>query len=139
MSTAAPSSYLLVLRESTPEVYAAMSAEQRRDALLRWNAWCDDLAARGRLLAGSPLEPESRRVAAPAAGRVLDGPFAEAKELIGGYLLITADGLEEAAAIAAGAPNLPYGMTVEVRPLAARCHLARSLGWPTMREPVDAV
>ncbi|HET6566607.1 MAG TPA: YciI family protein [Rhodothermales bacterium] len=132
------SEYLLIFRESTPEVYEAMSQQQLRQALDRWNGWCDSLAAQGKLHSGHPLMPEARLVAGTRDRRVLDGPFAEAKELIGGYFLITAAGMDEATAIAEECPNLPYGMTVEVRPIAGACHLARSLGWETMREPVGA-
>lgn len=159
----ATSSYLLVFRETTPERYEEMSCEERRAALARWNAWCDGLLAEGRLQAGNTLAPEGRvvsraggtravvsaaehaaeRIAGRAAGhttgRAVDGPFAEAKELIGGYILLHAGSLEEAVAIAEGCPNLPYGMEVEVRPVAQACHLARSLGWATMRGPATEV
>lgn len=126
--------YLLIFRETTPERYQAMSAEERRAALDRWNAWCDRLAAAGVLLSGNTLFEEGRIVSATSGARAVDGPFAEAKELIGGYFLIAAASLEEATAIAGQSPNLPYGMSVEVRPIAPACHLARSLGMSTMRE-----
>lgn len=128
-------SFMLIFRESTPERYEAMSAAERRRCLDRWNAWCDKLTAEGRLQHGNPLEPEGR-IVSRAGGRV-DGPFAEAKEMIGGYFLLSAASLEEAAAIAEQSPNLPYGMTIEVRPIAGGCHLARSLGMRTMREPAE--
>ena len=131
------SSYLLVFRETTPERYEAMSRDELRDALLRWNAWCDELAAKGALRAGNTLQPEGRVVTA-APGAAVDGPFTEAKEMIGGYLLLEAGSMAEATAIAEACPNLRYGMSVEVRPVGARCHLARVLGWPTMREPAGA-
>jgi hypothetical protein len=132
------SSYLLIFRETMPERYEAMSPEELRAALDRWNGWCDALAAEGRLEAGHPLEPAGRLVATVGGARGLDGPFAEAKELIGGYFLLRAADLDEATAIAEQCPNLPYGMSVEVRPVAGACHLARSLGWETMREPAGA-
>jgi hypothetical protein len=66
----------------------------------------------------------------------VDGPFAEAKELVGGYILVTASSLEEATAIAEQCPRLGEGLTVEVRPVAQACALARSLGMRTMREPI---
>lgn len=133
--------YLLVFRETTPECYSEMTYEERRAALERWNAWCEELVTQGRLQAGNTLAPEGRVVSraggtqgiGTASGRPVDGPFAEAKELIGGYILLSASSLEEAVAIAEGCPNLPYGMEVEVRPVAQACHLARSLGWATMR------
>jgi hypothetical protein len=131
--------YLLVFRESTPERYEEMSYEERQAALERWNAWCDELAAQGRVQGGNTLAPEGRVVSRAGGARdvahAIDGPFAEAKELIGGYLLLSAASLEEATSIAEGCPNLPYGMVVEVRPVAEACHLARSLGWTTMRGP----
>jgi hypothetical protein len=132
---AASSSFLLIFRESTPEVYAAMSREERRLALANWNAWCDKLAAQGKLEDGHPLLPEGRVVSRPSSGGRLDGPFAESKEMIGGYFFIKAESMDEAAAIAGESPNLQYGMTVEVRPIAGGCHLARSLGLKGMREP----
>ncbi len=46
-----------------------------------------------------------------------DGPFAEGKEVIGGYWIIVAESLPAAAAIAAASPVLPYGLSYEIRPL----------------------
>lgn len=135
---AASNSYLLIFRESTPERYEAMSREERRRALADWNAWCDKLAAQGKLQDGHPLLPEGRIVSRAAGGRRLDGPFAEAKEMIGGYFFIHAESMDEATAIAEESPNLQYGMIVEVRPIAGGCHLARSLGLKGMREPAEA-
>jgi hypothetical protein len=128
------STYLFIFRETTPERYEALSREERMRALARWNAWCDELAAQGRLRAGNTLQPEGRVVAGTGT---TDGPFAEAKEVIGGYLLLEAASLDEATEIARQCPNLPYGMVIEVRPIAQACHLARSLGWATMRGPAE--
>jgi len=134
----AASSYLLIFRETSPERYQVMSTEERRAALDRWNAWCDQLAAAGVLQAGNTLYEEGRLISAASTARGIDGPFSEAKELIGGYFLISARSLDEATEIAQQSPNLPYGMSVEVRPIAPACHLARSLGMSTMREPAGA-
>lgn len=136
MEAASPA-YLLIFRESTPERYEAMSVDERREALRRWNAWCDKLAAQGKLLSGNPLLPEGRVISRARPGGGVDGPFAEAKEMIGGYFLLSAASLDEATAIAEQSPNLPYGMTIEVRPVAGGCHLARSLGLRGMRETIS--
>jgi hypothetical protein len=133
MSTTS-SSYMLIFRESTPERYAAMSADERRERLRDWNAWCDRLAAQGTLLSGHPLEDAGRVVSVGRGKGAMDGPFAEAKELIGGFFIVSAGSLDEAESIARQSPNLPYGMTVVVRPVALGCHLARSLGMTSMRE-----
>lgn len=132
MENASPA-YMLIFRDAPPEVYEAMTDEQRAQSLQRWNDWYDALAARGQLQHGHPLDPQGRVVSGARGERVVDGPFAEAKEFVGGYFLITADSLDEATDIAQQCPNLPYGMTVEVRPVAGGCHLAKSLGFETMR------
>ncbi|MQA90717.1 MAG: hypothetical protein GEU90_10840 [Gemmatimonas sp.] len=126
--------FMLVFREATPHRYQEMSAERRRQALRDWNSWCDELAAAGRLKDGSPLYSESRVVSGTPDTGIVDGPFAEAKELIGGYIIIEASDLDDATEVAEGSPNLKFGQTVEIRHMAETCHLARSLGLTTMRE-----
>ena len=78
--------------------------------------------------AGVTVERKEGRLQAPS-GRsyaVLDLP--------GAYSLHAAS-LDEATLLAEQCPLLAFGMTVEVRPVAAACHLAVALGWETMREP----
>jgi hypothetical protein len=58
---------------------------------------------------------------------VSDGPFAESKEAIGGYFLLDVASFDDALAIARECPGLPYGVQVEVRPVAAECPLASEL------------
>ena len=65
--------------------------------------------------AGSRLSRE--RAVVSKAGIVTDGPFGEAKEVVGGYWLIVARNLREAAELAAQNPCARYGLSFEVRPL----------------------
>jgi hypothetical protein len=58
---------------------------------------------------------------------VSDGPFAESKEAIGGYFLLDVASFDDAVVIARECPGLPYGVQVEVRPVAAECPLASEL------------
>ena len=135
MSTA--DAYMLIFRETDPGSYESMTEAQTREALEIWNAWCDELAATGVALGGNPLEPAGKLVQASPGRRgaeVVDGPFAEAKELVGGYHLVRAASLDEAVELAKGCPLVEHGMTVEVRPVATACHLAKALGMETMRE-----
>ncbi|HET7584732.1 MAG TPA: YciI family protein [Gemmatimonadaceae bacterium] len=132
---AATSDYLLLVRETTPEVYERMSTDERRASLDRWNAWVDRMAATGKLRDGQPLASAARLVAGAKGERVVDGPFAEAKELVGGYFLLAGMTLDDVTQLARECPNLPYGMTVEIRPIANACHLATSIGWERMRGP----
>ena len=81
--------------------------------------WLDDLQARGVWVIGDQLAPPRRaRSVRVRNGKatVIDGPFAETKEVVGGFDLIECDSLEEAVEIAAGHPVAEIG-TIEVRPL----------------------
>lgn len=130
--------HLLIIRDAPPAVYDALSPEERLQGMRHWNDWVDRLAASGRIRAADPLESSGRVVGGARGEHVTDGPFAEARELIGGYFLVSAADLDEATAMARECPFLSYGMTIEVRPIASACHLARSLGWDTMEEPAAA-
>jgi hypothetical protein len=85
-----------------------------RDALRRW---CEDMAARGITLTGKPLRParESTTVQVQG-GEVLrtDGPFAETKEVVGGYEVLDCASLEEAIDLVSRHPVAEYGC-IEVR------------------------
>jgi hypothetical protein len=85
----------------------------------QWNAWYESLAAQGKVEQGQPLELTGR-VVSIIEGRVVDGPYAETKEAIGGFFLLKVADLDEAVAIAKKCPGLPLGLTVEVRPLAEK-------------------
>ena len=127
MATTNP--YLLIFRESSPDAYKFLSPEQRQQLLDRWNAWYDGLASAGKVQHGHPLEPEGRLVSARGE-RVVDGPYAEAKEAIGGYFFLTVPSIEEAIEIAKQCPSLQYGLTVEVRPVAEFCATLGGRGRP---------
>lgn len=129
MQTAAPSPspYMLFFRNSGPETHQHLSPAQRQQLVTQWNAWYDGLAATGKAVEGQPLELETRLVSG-AGGRVVDGPFAEAKEAIGGYVKLMVSGLEEATEIARRHPGLAYGLVIEVRSMTATCHLGVTAG-----------
>ena len=115
--------YMLLFRNSGPENYQHLSPDQRQDLMTRWNAWYDALARDGKAVEGQPLELETRVVSGARGERVTDGPFAEAKEAIGGYVKLMVSDLEEATEIAQRHPGLAYGLIIEVRELTASCHL----------------
>jgi hypothetical protein len=86
-------------------------------------AWFRRLTDEGKAVAGNPLEREGKIVY--GKNRVVsDGPFAESKEAIGGYFLLDIATMDEAVKIAQECPGLPYGVQVEVRPVAAECPAA---------------
>lgn len=110
---------MLLFRNAGPEAHAHLTPEGRAVLARQWNDWYDGLAARKKVSHGQPLALEGRVVTgAGASARVTDGPFAEAKEVVGGYIMLTVDSLDEATEIAKQCPGLAHGLTVEVRPLA---------------------
>lgn len=123
-----PSPYMLFFRNSGPETHQHLSPEQRQQLVTRWNAWYDGLAAEGKAVEGQPLELETRTISGAGGARVVDGPFAEAKEAIAGYVKLMVSGLEEATEIAQRHPGLPYGLIIEVRSMTANCHLGVTAG-----------
>lgn len=93
---------------------AAAKQEDVQQAIDRFYAWYEGHLESGRMLEGSRLQVAGKVVSRQG---VTDGPFTEAKELIGGYWFVVASSLEEAAALAAENPCLAFGLSLEVRPL----------------------
>jgi hypothetical protein len=99
-------------------VRQSRSAEQAQQEMQRWMTWLKDLAEKGHVKdPGHPLERSGKLVTGKSR-TVTDGPFAEAKDVVGGYTLVQATDLAQATALAAGCPifDLADG-TVEVRPV----------------------
>ena len=90
--------------------------EELQASMEKWGAWIGAAMQQGWMLdPGDGLKPEGR-VVKPSV--VTDGPFVEAKEMVGGYSIVEAASIDAAAALAKGCPGLQTGITVEVRPLA---------------------
>lgn len=93
------------------------TAEESEQIMQKWMNWFKDLTASGNLKdGGQPLEAEGK-VVRDKRGTVTDGPFAEAKDLVGGYTLVEAENLARAADLAKGCPILERDGIVEVRPV----------------------
>jgi hypothetical protein len=92
------------------------SREEIQKAIDDFYVWHDRLVSEGRLKAGQRLAREAKIVSRRG---VTDGPFAEAKEVVGGYWVFLAGSLAEASALAAQNPCLACGLSLEVRPIEA--------------------
>lgn len=90
------------------------SPEEIQATIDRFYAWYERLLAEGKFKAGQRLATGTKLV---SRSGVTDGPFTEAKEVIGGYWFIVATSLEEAASIAAQNPCLACGLSYEIRPI----------------------
>jgi hypothetical protein len=93
------------------------SPEEMQKHFEKWVAWFKELGDVGRLKdPGRPLEGTGR-VVSGSQKVVKDGPYAEAKDIVGGYITIEADNLAEAVELSKGCPILEAGGSVEVRPV----------------------
>jgi len=97
-STTDTSEYLLLFRGN--DWHRQRSPEDIQKTMTDWMAWFDGLVAAGQCRGGQSLAPEGKVVAGKARS-VSDGPYAEAKESVAGYFILTVPGEAEAARIAA--------------------------------------
>lgn len=102
-----------------PRQRAGRSEAEGREACARMQRFGEALRERGQLVAVQSLASQARAVRVSQRGaRVVDGPFAEAKEMVGGFFLVDCAGWDEALALAKACPAAEWA-TVEVRPAAA--------------------
>ena len=124
MNTQNQNGYMLLFRGN--DWLKTLSSEEKQKVTDQWMSWFKRLMDEGKAIAGNPLEREGKIVS--GKNRVVsDGPFAESKEAIGGYFLLDVANFDDAVAIARECPGLPYGVQVEVRPVAVECPAASQL------------
>lgn len=103
--------YMLLFRGGD---VSKLSPDQQQAHMGKWLAWVDRLTKQDRYLAGEPLLPSGKTVSGKGK-TVTDGPFAESKEVIGGFFIVNAKNYEEAVQIAKDSPDFEFGGSVEVR------------------------
>ena len=103
--------FLFIYRQST-ERRAHASPEDMQALQAAWYAWMQKFGSA--IVVGDGLKPSGRLV---KAGIVTDGPYAEAKDLVAGFIVVEAKDLAQAAELAAGCPILEGDGAVEVRPV----------------------
>lgn len=113
------SEYLLLFRG--PHWDKGLSPEELQVVMDKVMAWFGGLQEQGKVKGGQPLGAEGKFISGKNGRTIADGPFAESKEAVGGYLLLQANDLNEAVAIAKSNPTLEYGITIEVRPVLEEC------------------
>jgi len=121
MNTQKQNGYMLLYRSG--EWYNKFSHAELQKLINQNKAWLEKLTAQGKVKPGRALERKGAIVSGVNGRIVTDGPFAESKETIGGYLVLEVEAIEEAIAIAQSSPGLAYGGSIEVRPLAEECPL----------------
>lgn len=104
--------YILFLRDQ-PGQFDGVSPAEMEAIIGRYIAWRKGVEAKGHKISGEKLQDGTGRVLRPGRAPI-DGPFTEAKEVVGGFFLISAANYDEAAAIAATCPHAGFG-SIEVR------------------------
>ena len=95
------------------------SPEESQRIMEKWVAWMKELGAHGHLKdQGQPLEATGKLVSGKQK-TVTDGPYAESKDIVGGYTVIEAKDIDEAAKLSLGCPIFEVDGLVEVRPVMA--------------------
>jgi hypothetical protein len=96
-------------RPSSPDEFMTM--------MKTYMAWTDRIRNEGHHKGGQKLTDDAGKILRTQGGRVTttDGPYAESKEIVGGFYLITAKDYDEACRVAATSPHLTYGGRIEVR------------------------
>ena len=96
---------------------AGRSPERAQQMMQKWMAWLKELGQKGHIKdQGQPLEKTGKLVKGKQK-TVTDGPFAEAKDIVGGYTLIEARDLAQAVELSKGCPIFEADGAVEVRPV----------------------
>ena len=106
--------------DGTPPAPAELQA-----IMARFATWMEGLQKQGRVTATNGLEMTGKILRGPIGETVItDGPFAEGKEVVGGYVMLNPCTLDEAVAAASACPGLDNRMIVEVRPVVPPAHCA---------------
>lgn len=107
-----PAEFLVISRGQWD---STLSRNEKQNAIEQFYDWLDRLVDEGKMKRGQRLTYEGKTIARKSA--ITDGPFGEAKEVIGGYWFIIAHNLDEAAEIAKSNPCLDSGLLLEIRPI----------------------
>jgi hypothetical protein len=108
--------FLLLLHDRLGE-FDTLPEAQMMQIIKAYGDWANKLRAKGKMAGGEKLTDEAGKILQLRNGKVLvtDGPFAEAKELLGGYFMIQADSYEEALQLVSDCPHVTRGARMELR------------------------
>jgi len=112
--------YMLLLHQ-VPNYNMDLSREKMLEMTKRYMSWAENLGAKGKLAGGEKLTAGGVRLVKSKDGKpvVTDGPYAELKDVVGGYFVIEAKDQAEAEAIAKDCPHVVISASnwIEIRPI----------------------
>lgn len=108
--------YLFIIRGGD-DLAATKSPEEMQQHMQDWQKWMGGMAEDGKFVGGQPLQNEGKTLI-ESGTQVIDRPLAEGKELVGGYIIVKADNLDQATKLAEGCPGFEHHCTLEVREIA---------------------
>jgi len=103
----------MMLFHSVPNMEYQPTPEDIQAEIKKWQDWIGGIAAQGKFKSTNALGYEGKTL--HGDGSITDGPYAEMKEIVGGYLICSAETIEEALELSKGCPAFDTGGKVEVR------------------------
>ena len=109
---------MLIFRNTptTEAEFQNLSPEAMQAELDKWGQWIGGIAAQGRMVSTDALD-HTGKIVKGSKHVVTDGPFVESKELVSGFLILSAESIDEAIELSKGCPIYEIEGTVEIRPL----------------------
>lgn len=108
--------FMFLFRGGDTHIHTAKDSKEVKEYLQTWMTWMQGLGQKGILAGGEPLQTTGKLVS--GKNRVVsEGPFLEANEMVGGYLIVNAKDINEAVEISMGCPIFEENGKLEVRPL----------------------
>lgn len=106
----------MMLLHSEPPSEGTYSPEEIQAVVQKYQDWSAKMGAAGKLAGGNKLANDPGKVLRGTdTVSVVDGPFAETKEVIGGYFILEAEDYAEASELSKSCPHLAFGGTIELR------------------------
>jgi hypothetical protein len=107
--------FILLFRQPSFD-YKDASPKEMQALSKQWNKWWKNIESQGKLANRGPRLANEGKVL-KAGGVITDGPFVEIREILGSFIIVRAENLDDATTLAHGCPALDQGGSVEVRPV----------------------
>jgi hypothetical protein len=107
--------FMLLFRQPSYD-YSKASPTEMQALAKKWQDWAGAIAAQGKLADNGPCLSLDGKVL-KTGGVITDGPFVEIREMLGSFIIVKAESLEEATTLAHGCPALDADGSVEIRPI----------------------